>query len=284
MRFAYAGIDFLADVYDALIAQGWEPVKIFTRPCDGIYDSNDHIIGLGTDHKIPVQMSRLRSPDFEDLERLQCEALIVAGYPWLIKGWERQVRYGVNIHPSPLPIGRGPYPLIQAILEQRTAWGITAHKLDPSFDTGAILAQEAFPMAADETHDTLLSKVQLASKSLGKMLARHLSSLWDKAVPQQGGSYWAMPDDVQSTLNWSKNVADIMRTVRAFGLVETKVRVNGKLIHVQQAQGWVSLHDYKPGTLVHEYRRQLVIAVADGFVQMTAWSPIDALSATRLGR
>jgi methionyl-tRNA formyltransferase len=39
MRFAFAGIDFLGDVFEALIAKGWEPVKLFSRPCDSVYDS-----------------------------------------------------------------------------------------------------------------------------------------------------------------------------------------------------------------------------------------------------
>ena len=41
MRFAFAGIDFLGDVFHTLIESGWEPVKLFSRPCDGIYDFNE---------------------------------------------------------------------------------------------------------------------------------------------------------------------------------------------------------------------------------------------------
>ena len=44
MRFAYAGIDFLADAYAGLVAGGWEPVKLFTRPCDGVHDVNDQVV------------------------------------------------------------------------------------------------------------------------------------------------------------------------------------------------------------------------------------------------
>ena len=41
MRFAFAGIDFLGDVFETLIERGWQPVKLFSRPCDRIYDFND---------------------------------------------------------------------------------------------------------------------------------------------------------------------------------------------------------------------------------------------------
>ncbi len=44
MKFAFAGIDFLGGVFEALIEAGWTPVKLFTRACDGIYDHNEVVV------------------------------------------------------------------------------------------------------------------------------------------------------------------------------------------------------------------------------------------------
>ena len=46
MRFAYAGIDFMSDVLDALLREGWTLVKLFTRPCDGVYDTNEAVTSM----------------------------------------------------------------------------------------------------------------------------------------------------------------------------------------------------------------------------------------------
>ena len=100
-------------------------------------------------------MSRVLPADLAGLKAIGCDALVVAGYPWLIKGWERHLPYAVNFHPSPLPVGRGPYPLFQAILDSLPEWGMTAHLLETAFDTGAIVAQKRFYLNAAETHDTL---------------------------------------------------------------------------------------------------------------------------------
>ena len=62
MRFAFAGIDFLGDVFETLLGQGWEPVKLFSRPCDRIYDFNDVTVARARALKIPVQLSRIRPP------------------------------------------------------------------------------------------------------------------------------------------------------------------------------------------------------------------------------
>ena len=92
MRFAFAGIDFLGGVFDELIRRGWQPVRLFTRPCDGIYDFNDEVTARARDLRIPIQSSRIRSGDLAVLKDLRCEALVVAGYPWLVTGWEPCVR------------------------------------------------------------------------------------------------------------------------------------------------------------------------------------------------
>jgi methionyl-tRNA formyltransferase len=284
VRFAFAGIDFLGDVFQTLIERGWEPVKLFTRPCDNIYDFNDVTVARARSLRLPIQMSRIRPADLAALKASRCEALVVAGYPWLVKGWESHLPYAVNFHPSPLPEGRGPYPLFQAILDGLPEWGMSVHALSPQFDTGAIVAQDRFALAADETHDTLLAKCQIAAKHLAMVLADDLPGLWTEAAAQVGGSYWPRVTERQRTLDFTQGVSDVLRTVRAFGTIETMAHVGGKRLYVREAAGWTESHQHTPGTLVHKHRRHLVIAARDGFVQITGWSSLAPESARETGR
>ncbi|HZH52437.1 MAG TPA: formyltransferase family protein [Microvirga sp.] len=273
MRFAFAGIDFLGDVFETLLAKGWEPVKLFSRPCDGIYDFNESTVARARALRVPVQFSRISPADLANLKALRCEALVVAGYPWLIKGWEAHLPYGVNFHPSPLPVGRGPYPLFQAILDGLPEWGVTAHVLEPSFDTGPIIAQELFPLAPDENHDLLLARCQISAKRIAAVLADDLPRLWSEAKPQGPGTYWPRMTQVQRTLDWTRSVHEVLLTIRTFGSIETFAQVSSRYIYVWEGSGWEESHSYAPGTLVHKHRRHLVVAVRDGFVQLTGWSP-----------
>jgi methionyl-tRNA formyltransferase len=273
VRFAFAGIDFLGDVFETLMARGWEPVKLFSRPCDGIYDFNDATVARARALRVPVQHTRISAADLAGLKAQRCDALVVAGYPWLITGWEPYLPFALNFHPSPLPIGRGPYPLFQVILDRLPEWGVTVHVLEPSFDTGAIVAQERFPLAPDENHDLLLAKCQITAKRIASSLADDLPGLWRHATPQGPGTYWPRMTQAQRTLDWSGRVRDVLLTVRAFGSIETFAQVNARYLYVWEAGGWEEAHSYKPGTLVHKHRRHLVIAARDGFVQLTGWSP-----------
>lgn len=273
MRFAFAGIDFLGDVFETLLAKGWEPVKLFSRPCDSIYDFNDVTLARARSLRLPVQMSRILPADLAGLKAMDCDVLVVAGYPWLITGWERHLPYAVNFHPSPLPLGRGPYPLFQAILDDLQEWGMTAHTLEPAFDTGAILAQKRFPLSPTETHDTLLAKCQMAAKAIAAELAEDLPRLWREAEPQGPGTYWPRVTQSQRSVDWTGRVQDVLRTIRAFGSIEAFAQIDSRYVYVWEATGWEEPHRYRPGTLVHRHRRHLVAAASDGFVQISGWSP-----------
>ncbi|GJE14114.1 MULTISPECIES: formyltransferase family protein [Methylobacterium] len=287
MKFAFAGIDFLGGVFEGLLEAGWTPVKLFTRPCDGIYDHNEVVVARARALRVPIQLSRIRE---RDIEALQAEhgkdwALVVAGYPWLVRGWQGRASYGLNFHPSPLPIGRGPYPLFRAVLDRYETWGVTAHVLADGFDTGHILAQEMFALGPEESHETLLAKCQMAARRLAVgPLGRDLPSRWRRAEPQGDGSYWPRASDADRTLDFRQDVDAVLRRVRAFGTVETIARLGDARVFVAEAHGWRERHQHSPGAVVHRHRRHVVIAALDGYVQITRWSPIALTEAGQIGR
>ncbi|MEE7464678.1 MULTISPECIES: formyltransferase family protein [Methylobacterium] len=287
MKFAFAGIDFLGGVFEGLLDAGWTPVKLFTRPCDGVYDHNEVVVARARSLRLPIQLSRIRE---RDIEALQAEhgrdwALVVAGYPWLIKGWKGRAAYGLNFHPSPLPTGRGPYPLFRAVLDRYETWGVTAHVLADGFDTGDILAQEIFGLSPRESHETLLAKCQMAARRLAAgPLGRDLPNRWRRSEPQGDGSYWPRATDADRTLDFRQDVETVLRRVRAFGTVETIARLGDARVYVAEAQGWQERHAHTPGAVVHRHRRHVVVAALDGYVQLTRWSPVPLAEAGQIGR
>ncbi|SDA30749.1 methionyl-tRNA formyltransferase [Methylobacterium sp. UNC378MF] len=287
MKFAFAGIDFLGGVFEGLLDAGWTPVKLFTRPCDGVYDHNEVIVARARSLRLPIQLSRIRE---RDIEALQAEhgrdwALVVAGYPWLIKGWKGRAAYGLNIHPSPLPIGRGPYPLFRAVLDRYETWGVSAHVLAEGFDTGDLLAQDIFALSSDESHETLLAKCQMAARRLAAgPLGRDLPNRWRRSEPQGDGSYWPRATDADRTLDFRQDVETVLRRMRAFGTVETIARLGDARVFVAEAQGWQERHAHTPGAVVHRHRRHVVVAALDGYVQLTRWSPVPLAEVGQIGR
>ena len=90
--------------------------------------------------------------------------------------------------------------------------------------------------------------------------------------------------DADRTLDFRSEVEAILRRVRAFGTIETLARVGESRVFVAEAEGWREAHRHAPGTIVHRYRRHVVIAARDGYIQLNRWSPVPATEAGQLGR
>ena len=275
MRFAITATDRYLGVFQSFLERGWQPLKLFTTPVDQRMHHHRAVIDYAARLKIEVQLSRLDEQNLRELAEAGCEVLLVASYQWRIPDWRPYLKYAVNFHPSPLPLGRGPYPLPGAILESLPTWGVACHRLEPEFDSGDVLRSALFPIAADEDHDSLDLKVQLAARRLAGDVATHFESDWNGARPQSGGSYHSLWTQEERQLDWRQTVAQILRRVRAFGPIETLVEVGGALIFVRRAVGWCEPHRLTPGQVVHVTNQAMIFAVADGYIGLTEWSLTD---------
>ena len=284
MRFAITCVDRCLPVFNALLAEGWEPVKLFTIPYGPLVSANGATVARAVDLNIPIQISRMQDRDLKALADLGCEALICASYNWKIGDWRPHLRYGLNFHPSPLPLARGPYPAFRAILEGRKAWGVACHKLEPRFDVGDILDEEAFALSDAECHESLNLKTQMAFRRLAGRIGRDVDALWEKARPQGPGSYWKGSTDDDRVLEFEQPVETILRTVRAFGMTETIAKLSNSVVYVRRAVGWTEQHSHAPGAVVHTDGRRWVVAAKDGYIALLEWSPITLPATELVGR
>lgn len=276
MRFAITVTDRYLDVFQALVARAWKPLKVFICKVDNHLNHNSAVIDFARRLAVDVQISRLTDVNLRELGDMGCEALVVASYDWRIGNWRPHLKYAVNFHPAPLPRGRGAYPLPAAILEQATSWGVTCHKVEREFDSGDILKASEFPLSPHEDHDSLDLRIQLATRVLAADVADHFIEYWNAAVPQLGrGHYYPKWTQADRRLDFTRRVDEILRQVRAFGSLECLAYINNTLLFVQRAVGWTESHQMSPGTVVHVNSLSIVVAVADGYVGLTQWTLLN---------
>jgi methionyl-tRNA formyltransferase len=265
MRFAITATDRTLCVFDAFVRAGWRPLKLFMA--DFGQESNQKaLIAFAERHNVAIQLSRMTESDLRELRDQQCEALIVAHYPWKIPNWEPYLKYAANFHPSPLPEGRGPRPVERAILEKRSDWAVTCHRITQKFDEGEILASEIFPLQPNECMESLDLKIQMASAALAARIAGPFAQLWERAQPQGKGSYWPRLKIEEHFIDFKRPVDAIMQRVRAFGQGESLVMVNGSCFVVKRAVSWRAKHNIPPGAVAYVWNRAMVIAAADGYI------------------
>ncbi len=266
MKIAYFGYDFFHSCLETLVEDGHEVIKIFTYVTDNKYNFNEKVISIADSIRAPVQFCKPRRSDIDELFTVHgCELLVVAAYPFKIPVGDPE-RRGINIHPSLLPQGRGPWPLPWVILKGLKRSGVTIHKLENDMDGGDILSQHEFNISDDEDLETLSCKCQLSAAALLRDLLSKFERKWEHARRQTKGTYWRSPTTVDQTLDWSKNVAEISRTIRAIGKFESRALFDEKYWVVQDGKVWKQLHKLTPGTVAHRTNKEIVIAAKDGFV------------------
>lgn len=214
MKIAYLGIDLLKPVLDALLNEGCQVLKLFTCPVDNVTEFNTAVIQTAQERGIPYTLNRVTAADLDELAAQGCELLVCAGYYYRTPVTDAFPM--VNFHPTPLPVGRGSWPMPRLILEGAEFGGVTAHKMAAEFDTGEILLRERFPLAEREDHQTYMEKVYERIPAMVRALVNDLPGALARARPQGPGEYWPLPAEEDWTVTPGMDAAQADRILRAF--------------------------------------------------------------------
>ena len=270
MRIAYCGYDFFYTCLDGLLEEGHELVELFTWPTDNEYDFNEQVLRIAQSKKARITLSPINKVDLVRLHDSRVDLLISAAYPYKIPDWTPFLRYALNVHPSLLPEGRGPWPLPWVIIKDLPESGVTIHEINQSWDGGDIIAQEKFSVSATETLESLSLRCQMVAERLTRRTVGGIEGFWAKKEKQNGpGSYWKMPKATDRTIDWNESVETIERLVRAFSKFEAFLYINGTRYFVRNVAAWKTETFLEAGTLAHRSNRELVFAAKDGFVALS---------------
>ncbi|GAA0325903.1 hypothetical protein GCM10009087_40300 [Sphingomonas oligophenolica] len=265
MKIAYFGFDFFVEALDAILGDGHNLVHVQTFDVDGKFiNRNGQLVGLAEREGSPIAYGPVGVSILEGLRSAGCDVVLVMGFPFKIPVIEG-LRM-VNLHPTLLPQGRGPFPIPWLILHHPEYSGLTLHKVTEEMDRGAILVQSAVPVTELEALDSLCAKLQMKAVEILPTALRNFDDLWKNAADQgPGGTYWKA-SEADWQLPWEKGWSAVVRTARAFGAFESEAIIDGKAWSVTDATGWDAEHSFPPGFLVHRMAGDLVVAARDGFV------------------
>ncbi len=184
LTYAFFGTGALAEsVLAALIQAGYVPSLVVTKP-DSLQGrhmllTSPHIktwaIMKGIDVFQPETLKEL--PSDSPLHTKKYDLFIVASYGKMIPEDILDIpTHGVlNVHPSLLPLYRGPSPIESALLDGTPTTGVSIMKLDKGMDSGPILAQSACTISPYANTGTMeVSCGQLGGELLVQVLPHYI--------------------------------------------------------------------------------------------------------------
>ena len=262
---AFLGYDFFYSTFENLLENGYDIKWLFTNECDNKYNFNQRIIYHATQLGATISFNPISKNDIYNLIKNNCDLIIAASYPFKIPIVEGMPP-AINIHPTMLPKGRGPWPIPCTILKGLTESGVTIHKVDASFDTGDILIQKEFSISELDNLETLSCKSQIIASQLCVDFLKNFEHLWLHSKPQGKGSYWKMPTFEDRELKWENSIWEINRVSRAFGKFDSLAQFDNSDWIIKDLTVWQEKHNLKVGTVAHKTNKEIVIAAIDGFV------------------
>ncbi len=163
LKFVFFGTSVEAVyVLEALHEKGFVPSLVVTPPDAPVGRHQELTPPLAkkwaVDHFISsFQPEKINDEAIATLSEEDADVFVVVGYGKILpqKLIDLPKFKTINIHPSLLPLYRGPTPVQAAILNADKETGITIMTIDAEVDHGPIIIQEKYPLRGHETEPEL---------------------------------------------------------------------------------------------------------------------------------
>lgn len=267
MKLAFCGFDFFAGVVEMICSnESASIVEMYSYEVDGFYNTNSVLQSIASELNVPISFDRIEVEDLKRLQSMGVTALLVGGYPYIIPNIENFSV--INIHPSLLPEGKGPWPLPEIIQKRPEVAGVTLHLATAVIDGGPILIQKSVNLDTNDIYEVLCNKCQIAAIECVEDLLQNFNALLNSASEQSAGSYFSMPTEEDEEIHWNRSVGALKLQFRAFGIAELSATLNGRKLLVRRAHAWRSSNPRAPGSVFQSNQNILVVGCLDGFVSI----------------
>ena len=233
-------------------------------------------------HHIPLIINEKPGAIIRQLQSYQAIAGVLVAYGQIVPQNVIDIfpRGIINIHPSLLPLHRGPTPIESAILQGDSQTGVSLMQLAKAMDAGPVYVQQPIDLNGSET------KMGLTKQLLdlgGDLLIKHLPAILSNSLiptPQDNtvATYDQLIAKEDGAINWTKPAIQLEREIRAYAVwPKSKVSLNGleaiiTKAHVVNISGIVSsptIIDRKPTYICGEQALAIDIIKPAGKKEMT---------------
>jgi len=176
---------------------------------------------IAREHKLPIfQFTKLDNEATSKIKSLEPDLIVVVAYGKILPQAFLDIpKFGcLNIHPSLLPLYRGPSPIQGAILNGEGTTGITIIKMDKDMDHGPIVYQQKFEILDDDNAETMHNLLAVeGAEMLIKILPKVLEGKF-KTTPQDDSkaTYTKIITKDDAKINWKKPALEIYCQIRAY--------------------------------------------------------------------
>lgn len=289
LRIIYMGTpEFAVEPLKELVEGGFQVVSVVTMPDKpagrGMKIKFSPVKDYALSRNIPVlQPEKLKDPAFlEVLRSFRADLQIVVAFRMLPEVvWSMPPMGTFNLHASLLPQYRGAAPINWAVINGEKETGLTTFLLQQAIDTGDILLQEKLEIASDEcvgsVHDRLMELGgKMVVKTVTLLMQGGVNAYPQHAVITDEGLLKAAPKLFKDNtrIDWKAGALQVHNFIRGLSPFPTawselqNQEGTQTTVKIFEADYSLSAHQLTPGTLVTDGKKELKVAVGDGYIHL----------------
>lgn len=271
------GVDTSTPTLRALIDQGYSVAAVVSNYEVGQSRTGRplEIAEVAQQNGIPLLMPNKPTEITKQLKAFRAEIGVLVAYGKIVPQSIIDIfpKGIVNIHPSLLPLHRGPTPLESVILDGSQKTGVSVMSLSKEMDAGPVYKQVDVPLTGNETKQKLADKLLETGKN---MIIELLPGILDGSVTAKsqnntGASYDRLISKADGLLDFKKPAVQLEHEVRAYaGWPKSRATIAGKDVVITEAR--VVKSELAPGR-VAVIDKQLQIGTSQGALVIDKLKP-----------
>lgn len=205
-----------------LLAAGYNIATIVTKSerLNSRKKQDSQILAFAKLHNIPVITPNKLIDIQQDLTNLDAQIGVLVAYGKIIpEGIIDIFPHGiVNVHPSLLPLHRGPTPIESVILNGELETGVSLMSLVKDMDAGPVYAHSTIQLSGRENKPELCDALSAISVAMLKELLPGILAGTVVAAPQDHAqaTYDSLIKKSEGFIDWKKPAVVLEREVRAY--------------------------------------------------------------------
>jgi methionyl-tRNA formyltransferase len=218
LRVTYIGYDYFSPVLLYLLTRRDVTInRVVTER-----ELGEHVCQIAGAADIPLLLTRVRMLDMR-IFAADSDLVLCASYGYRLPIPTNTACQFLNVHPSLLPLGRGPVSPLWTLTRFPETAGVTLHVMDDGFDSGAIVAQVAMAAHAESNLEVYTHHANQAAIGLLHQIDLERLTRLDLHPQDEGlATYqpeFGLPDRIVTSLNTGAEIAKLVGALGALGVV-----------------------------------------------------------------
>lgn len=277
------GVDSKMPTLQALLNKGYEiPAVVIaqSQTAKSRHERRLEVAEIAEKHRITLLSPTNLIEARDRLAGFGAEAAVLIAYGKIVPRAVLDLfpRGIINIHPSLLPLHRGPSPIESSILAGDREIGVSLMRLAAKMDIGPVYDQRSLSLQANETKQELADRLSvLGAELVLEYLPRVLDgSARPRPQDEAGATYDHLITKADGQLDWAKPAIHLEREIRAYaGWPRSRAKLGSTEVIITEAHA-VPANDQKlkPGDITAMKEGVIMVECGVGYLCIDRLKPI----------